>query len=213
MTELRSVMLENFQERLFCKERGCFADARIDDALSEMHSEHASMAAIRFGLADEAATASVIRRFYETPYEPGNLPYTAECEPFFTVFVLQALDRAGRFDLALQLIRDRWGRRMLDKGARSTYEEWSCNGSWRSGEWAPIMRTHSHAWSAAPAEFLVRNLIGLEILEPGGKRCRVNPQETSFPYKVVCPLKEGEVTVDWDGAQMAVSESGVELVR
>lgn len=211
--KLRAAIKSNFQAAFFCRDRGCLADARIDGQLSEMHSEHASMAAIYFGLVDDSVARSILRRFYESPaLPPGQLPYTAECEPFFCVFVLNALHRAGRRDLALKVIRDRWGRRMLDKGATSVFEEWSPEGSWRNGEFFGQMRSHSHAWSATPAEFLIRNLAGLEILEPGGKRVRVNPYQTDFSYEVCYPLQSGHVLVKWDGENLHTTPSdGIEV--
>jgi hypothetical protein len=205
---IRTVLRAHFQERLWDERHGCFADCRVGDQLSERHSEHASMAAIRFGLADDAATAAILNKFYEAPRSPEDpLPYSAECEPFFTVFVLQALDRAGRFDLALQVIRERWGRRMLDRGATSCFEEWSDNGTWRNGSFHGQMRTHSHAWSGAPAEFLITNLIGLRITEPGCRAYTLNPKKTDFPYTATYPFPDGRsVTVRWDGRTHAVEE-------
>ncbi|MGF1450400.1 MAG: hypothetical protein ACFB20_13415, partial [Opitutales bacterium] len=148
------------------------------------------------------------QRFYETPRGPEDpLPYTAECEPFFTVFVLQALDRVGRFDLALQVIRDRWGRRMLDRGATSTYEEWGFNGSWRGGQFRGMMRTQSHAWSGAPAEFLITQLLGLRITQPGATAYTVDPKKTPFPYTATYPFPDGRsVTATWDGKELQVEE-------
>lgn len=219
---LGEVIAANFQQHFFCEERGCFADARVDGQLSEMHSEHASLAAIRFGLADEHVTARILKRFYETPREKGKLPYTAECEPFFTTFVLQALHQVGRMDLALRVIRDRWGRRMLDKGCTSVLEEWSDSGSWRQGDFIGLMRTHSHAWSAAPADFLIRNLMGLDILEPGCRKIRLDPARTEFAWTARFPLPTeelGEVEVTWDGQNFQITDleqlraRGVEVSR
>ncbi|RKY00169.1 hypothetical protein DRP77_11915, partial [Candidatus Poribacteria bacterium] len=81
------------------------------------------------------------------------------------------------------------------RGARSTFEEWYQNGSWRSGSFSGFLRSHSHAWSAYPAKFLIWNLIGFEIAEPGCRRVRVNPKETPFDYSVVCPTPLGDVRV------------------
>jgi len=58
------------------------------------------------------------------------------------------------------------------------------------------LRTHSHAWSAYPAEFFLRKLIGLEILEPGCRKIRVQPKETDFNYKVQVPLPQGLIKVE-----------------
>jgi alpha-L-rhamnosidase len=191
---LMAGMRGSFQARLFDPERGCFADARVDGAFSPKTSEHANAAAIRWGLCDDATATAIISRLYEQK----SVPYT-EAQPFFTTVVLQALDRVGRFDLALELIRERWGGRMLARGATSTYEEWGINGSWRSGEYQGFLRTLSHAWSAHPAEFLIRYLVGLKILEPGCRKVGLRPQETSFDYDVTFPTPHGPIRVQRAG--------------
>jgi alpha-L-rhamnosidase len=179
-----------FTDRFFDEARGVFADANLDGRLSDKASEHGNMAAIAFGLCDEARAASIIRRIYE-----DHSVKVTEAQPFFTSVVLRALDKAGRFDLALQLIRERWGRRMLDRGATSTFEEWGINGSWRAGQYKGFMRTLSHAWSASPAEFLIRNLAGIRILEPGCRKVAVTPRPVDFDYDLTYPTPLGPIRV------------------
>jgi hypothetical protein len=190
----------SFQESFFDAQRGCFADARIEGELSPKTSEHTNMAAIRWGLCDDETAAAVVRLLYEEQ----SISYT-EAQPFFTAVVLQALCRMGRFDLALQMVRDRWGKRMVSRGLTSTAEEWTLNGTWRSGQFQGIMRTISHAWSAFPAEFLIRYLAGIEILSPGCRRLRVDPPPVDFDYQVRFPTPSGEVIVERKGGHTGVS--------
>lgn len=198
--QLMSLVAENFQPRLYDPSRHCFADARVDDVLSPKVSEHANLAAIYWDLCDKATAADIIQRFYEDK----SLPYT-EAQPFFTTIVLQALDRAGRFDLALDMIRERWGERMVARGATSTFEEWGQNGSWRSGEYSGFFRTHSHAWAAHPADFLIRNMMGLEILEPGCARIYLHSKVTSFDYDITFPTPRGPICVQSLGADINIT--------
>jgi len=201
-------MRGNFRERFFDPARGCLADARIDGEFSEKTSEHANAAAILWGLVDEAAAGEIVRALFEE----CSIPCT-EAQPFFMVVVLGALRRLGRLDLALELIRRRWGGRMLERGATSTYEEWYINGSWRSGEFKGFMRTLSHAWSACPAEFLIRDLAGVEILEPGCSRVRVLPHPAPFDYTSTFPTPRGAVVVTCRGGRCEVAvPDGVELI-
>ncbi len=166
------------------------------------------MAAVLWGLLDGETTDAIIRRLYVEK----SVPYT-EAQPFFTSVVLRALDRAGRFDLAMGIVRERWGRRMADRGATSAYEEWTTNGSWRSGTFAPIMRTLSHAWSAFPAEFLIRYLGGIEIVEPGCGKVRVAPRDAGFDYALTYPTPKGPIVVRRRGGEAEVSvPDGVEVV-
>jgi hypothetical protein len=189
--KIMSDMKANFQKRLFDLERGCFADACIDGVFSERTSEHANFAAINWQLCDENIADQIVSALYE---EKSISDYT-EAQPFFMSIVLKALDRMGRFDLAIRLIRERWGKRMVNKGATSVYEEWYQNGSWRSGRFTGFLRTHSHAWSAYPAEFLIKHLMGLEITEPGCKQVKVKPKKTPFDYEAKYPTPYGVIAV------------------
>jgi len=192
---------ESFSARLFDAGKGCFADANVDGALSERVSEHANMLAVQHGLCGaEAAHRIVDRLFVEQ-----TMAYT-RAEPYFTWQTLKALDRIGRFDLALEIVGDRWGM-MLARGATSCSEEWGINGSWRAGErYGTFQRTESHAWSACPAEFLTKRLIGLEIVEPGCRRVRLSPRLPAGleRYEVSYPTPLGPIRVARRGARVDV---------
>lgn len=200
--EAMASIKSNFQAHLFDSDRRCFADANIDGRLSEKVSEHGNAAAIMWGLCDEETSRQAI----ETLWEKRSLRAT-EAQPFFMVVVLNALDRAGRFDLALRLIHDRWGRRMVERGATSVSEEWYINGSWRAGDWTGFLRTLSHAWSAIPAEFLIRNMMGLKIITPGGSKVSVSPKDVPFDYTVKYPVPAGVITVRKHGSEVEVSNT------
>ena len=200
VADLMAGVRGSFQDRLFDEQRGCFADANIDGELSPKTSEHANMSAICFGLCDEDKGEGIIRKLFES-----GAPDATEAQPFFMAVVLKALDRAGRFDLALRLIRDRWGKRMLAKGATSTFEEWYRNGSRRSGEFDGVLRSSSHAWSACPAEFLISNLMGLDILEPGCRRVRLNPKRTDFDYRAAFAAPQGPIAVEYADGEVKIS--------
>lgn len=203
--EVSTGIQANFHRTLFDEDRGCYADASVDGVLSEKISEQGNMAPIWAGLCDRELGRSLV----STVFESDRTDSFTEAQPFFMAVVLAALDDVGRFDLALDLIRRRWGNRMVAKGATSTYEEWYQNGSWRNGPFLGFLRSNSHAWSACPADFLIRRLIGLEILKPGCAEIRLNPRETDFDYHVAFPgpkgtvtvkCVDGETTIDVDGA-------------
>ncbi|HUU92277.1 MAG TPA: hypothetical protein VM238_13845, partial [Phycisphaerae bacterium] len=145
-------------------------------------------------------------------WERRDVPCT-EAQPFFTSVVLDALARIGRMDLALAIIRDRWGGRMIDRGATSTYEEWGVNGSWRSGTYRGFLRTLSHAWSAHPAAFLIRTLPGIEIVEPGCRTVRIRPHDVPLDYSVAFPTPLGPIQVTRTGDRIERSvPDGVEVM-
>jgi hypothetical protein len=196
---VRAKMRRNFKARLFDPARGGFADANLDGDLSSMTSEHANMAAIYAGLCDNATARQVIK----TVFESGTGPCT-EAQPFFASVVLQALDMAGRFDLALDYVRCRWGRRMVALGATSTFEEWSRDGSSRDGRFVGFLRSNSHAWSASPASFLIANMMGLRILEPGCRRVAIEPKRTDFDWSAAYPTPCGLIRVRYEAGRASV---------
>jgi len=191
---VREGIRANFVGRLFDAGRGLFADARVGDELSSKTSEQGNMAAVRFGLVEDGVAGRIVAKLFEGR-GGAVLEGVTEAQPFFMVVVLQGLQRIGRMDLAIELMKDRWGKRMVDRGATSTYEEWSINGSRRSGAFVPCVRTMSHAWSACPAEFLVRNLMGLEIASPGCEKIRLSPTRLGFDYEAAFPTPKGTVRV------------------
>jgi len=189
--QMREALASGFADRFWNEESGCLIDAVIDGEPSEQRSEHANFAAILWGLVDREKAERIVQALLLEPCFPF-----IEAEPFFTSVTLRALARIGRRDLALDVVRDRWAGRMLANGATTTYEEWSENGSWRNGpdSFYPVYRSHSHAWSAFPAEFLTRYLIGLEILEPGCSRVRLAPF-LDLDYEAIFPTPLGEIRV------------------
>ena len=205
----REMIEANFGEAFFDPELGVFQDGFVEGGPGAGVSEHSNLAAICYGLTSADQTASILSRFYEKK----DIDFL-EAEPFFCVVVLKALRRAGRVDLALELIRDRWGKRMVDVGMTSVTEEWHASHSRRgpAGSHVGIYRSLSHAWSGCAAEFLVRQLTGLEILEPGCGKVRLDPAQTDFDYCVTIPLPAGDVRVGVKAGSVSVeAPSGVDV--
>lgn len=188
--DIRTAMKAAFHPTLFDHKRGCYADANIDGTLSDKISEHGNMTPIWAGLCD----LEQARKLASTVFE-GEGPFT-EAQPFYMAVVLPALARAGRFDLALDLIRRRWGKRMLDLGATSVFETWHADGRWTSGSFTGLLNSTSIAWSASPADFLIRHILGLRILEPGCKRIQLDPVGTDFNYRVTFPTPRGDIAAE-----------------
>ncbi len=201
MKDIAKKIKNNFSQRFYDEQAGCFVDANIKGDLSSKISEHVNCAAILWDLCPDDMADNIINKLYIKQ----NIDYT-EAQPFFSAFVLQALEKVNYFDLALEIIDKRWVTRMVDRGAQSTFEEWTLNGSWRNGDhFTEILRTESHAWSAYPCEFFLRKLIGFEILEPGCKKIKVDPKKTSFDYSVKLPIPSGIIEVNKKGEDFEIS--------
>lgn len=200
----------SFATRFWDAERGVFVDAVGEDGVqSSSISEHGNFAAIRFGLLDVEASKRLARRLLGDEDKLDVI----EAQPFFTTVVLDALRGIGETQLALDVITDRWGRRMLDRGATSVSEEWGHNGTWRSGTYRGVMLSTSHAWSAHPASFLIQQLAGIDIIEPGCQALRITPFTAGPDFDIVFPTPHGPVRVRNQSSQIAVDlPDGVRLV-
>ncbi len=189
----------NFASRFTDPDTGLIHDAWRDGYISKRVSEHGNYAAILWGLVSDAQIEHIIQKTLL-----DHSLKLIEASPFYTTVMLHALARLGRHDLAIQLIRDRWGRRMVGRGMSTCFEEWGENGSWREGTYRGFMRSHSHAWSAGPAQYFIHRLIGLEILEPGCGHVLLAPAVLDIDYRVVCPTPLGPITVCQEAGQIDI---------
>lgn len=207
LKQIRIGIRASFQERFFDIEKGCYVDANFNGRLSERVSEHSNMAAILWGLCEGDEAVAIAKKLLVDKTQPFTM-----AEPFGSAVTLRALDKIGLFKLAYQMLIERWGAWMVDKGLSSTPEEWGMNGSFRSGFYQGIMRSLSHAWSAEPARFLIQNTIGFQIVRPGCSEIQLCPVDIGTDYRIVCPLPQGDLTVESkDGKITCVVPDGVKL--
>lgn len=202
--EIRTLIKENYVARFYNPTAKLFVDCNEDDVQSKTISETTNMLTYYFNLCDDQAMDIISEILYCAKSEKEVVKANA----FMCFYSLLALTKAGKSELALQLIEDRWYEYMVKRGAKSTYEEWSENGSYRGGKFLPIIRTHSHAWSAGPAEYLNKILAGIEILTPGATKVAVRPIVTEFDYKIEYPLVSGSVVVENKKGKITVNVIG-----
>lgn len=193
--QLRAAYLPTYWDA----DRQVLVDSSTARWSSSTVSEHTNFAAIRFGLVDDEMGHRLADRLLVE-----RTPDVTEAQPFFSSVVLDALYRIDRMDLALSVVRERWGARFVDRGYSSTPEEWGINGSWRSGSFDGFMRTLSHAWSAYPAAFLIQRLAGIEPVDPGCRTVRVAPALVDIDYDIRFPTPLGPIEVSKQGARTSV---------
>ena len=130
--------------------------------------------------------------------------------PFFMFFALDALYKLGEYRLAEQAMRRDWG----DIASRGIA---NCPETFISGKEADF-RSSAHGWSASPAYFLLREVLGVKPLAPGHKKFTVIPRTDAVNEaegSVVTPA--GKISVRWtrttDGFSIeCVAPDGVEYV-
>ena len=158
---------------------------------------------------------------------------------FYGSYMLEAMAKAGNYQGAMDIMSEYWGA-MLDLGATTFWEDfhidWAKNAA-RIDELVPEGKidVHSaygdycykgfrhslcHGWASGPTAWLSRHVLGVEVLEPGCKKVRIEPHlgnlewvEGSFPTPMgVIKIKH---TKDADGkihSDIKVPE-GVEIVK
>lgn len=143
-----------------------FLDARrgvyVDGIGSEHVSLHANLFPLAFGLVPDAHRSSVIEYVKSRGMACGVYP---------TVYLLEALFDEGEAQAAIDLMTsdsERSWLNMIQAGSTVTMEAWDLKYKWNCG-W-------THAWSTAPVQILPRKLVGIEPLEAGFGRIRIQPR-------------------------------------
>lgn len=114
---------------------------------------------------------------------------------FYGFYVLQALAKARDAETAIDFIRTYWGG-MLDQGATTFWEDfdldWTKNASRIDelpaagkkdihgdyGAYCYVGFRHSlcHGWASGPTAWLSQHVLGVQPLEPGFRKVRIDPQ-------------------------------------
>ena len=152
------------------------------DGENSLHSSlHANMFPLAFGLVPEENMNSVI----EFIKSRGMA-----CSVYGSQILLDGLYSANVADYALELltsVSDRSWWNMIRSGSTITMEAWDMKYKPNS-DW-------NHAWGAAPANIITRQLWGIQPLEPGFKRAMIRPQTGSLSYSVInVPTITGTIT-------------------
>ena len=149
----------------------------IDRSGSQHTSLHANVMALYVGAADAAQKPAILDLLAQK---------RMACGPYLAYFLLHALCREGRADLAYSLIAGRdansWAA-MLDQGATAAMEVWRFEQKGNA--------TWCHSWAVTPVAMLIRYVLGLEPAEPGWTSIRFDPRPVAalgeFESKILLP--------------------------
>ncbi len=157
----------------------------VKDGDQTNHSSlHSNMFALLFGLVSERNRKQVI--IYIKTRKMACSVYGAQ-------FLLEALYNNGEAQYAQNLLTDTTGRswyNMIRIGSTITMEAWDKlykpNLDW------------NHAWGSAPANIIVRKMMGVEPLMPGFSIISIKPQLGNLSYaKLHTTTLKGEVSVTY----------------
>ncbi|HYE07994.1 MAG TPA: family 78 glycoside hydrolase catalytic domain [Planctomycetota bacterium] len=173
-----------------------------DTPTSGHHSLHANALALWCGAAPPEAVGPIVELIRSKRFA---------CGVYMAWFVLNALARAGAYDLAWELLLEdgeRTWANMLREGATTCFEAWGKDQKWNT--------SLCHPWATGPLPFLIEHGLGLRPLEPGWRRIGFAPQLppalTAFALRLT--VASGPLTIRHDRAGTTiVAPPGVEVVR
>lgn len=155
------------------------------DAVGSSHSSlHANMFPLVFGLVDDKYKPTIVNFIKSRGMA---------CSVYGAQYLLDALYQEGEAAYALQLLTsgsDRSWWNMIRVGSTITLEAWDI-------KYKPNL-DWNHAWGAAPANIIPRQLFGVQPVEPGFKRFRIKPQTAGLKEgSIVTPTLKGPVKVSF----------------
>jgi len=172
-----ALVKESVNSRLFDSKKGIY----LDGEGSQHSSLHANMFPLAFGLVPESAIGSVA----------GFIKSRGmACSVYGSQYLLDGLYDAGEDEYALSILTstsDRSWWNMIRSGSTITLEAWDMKYKPNS-DW-------NHAWGAAPANIITRQLWGIKPIIPGYGRAEIHPQLAGLTSsKIVVPTIKGQIT-------------------
>ncbi|WP_460965668.1 alpha-L-rhamnosidase-related protein [Spirosoma litoris] len=158
----------------------------VRDGDSTDHASlHANMMALAFGLVPEKHQANVLAHIRSRGMA---------CSVYGSQFLLDALYNANESAYALKLMTstdERSWYNMIRTGSTMTTEAWDTKYK-PNQDW-------NHAWGAAPANIIVRKLMGVEALTPAFETVQIKPQpDTLRQASLQLATLRGPISVAFD---------------
>jgi alpha-L-rhamnosidase len=174
----RSLLVrQSINNKLFDKNHGRY----IDGENSSHSSIHANMFPLAFGLVPDEHLKSVISFIKSRGMA---------CSVYGSQFLLEGLYKANEADYALDLLTsttDRSWWNMIKSGSTITMEAWDM-------KYKPNSDLN-HAWGAAPANIISRELWGIKPQKPGYSEVIIKPQMSRLTSsRIMVPTIIGSIT-------------------
>ncbi len=184
-----AVLYEKTAKRVYRSYQQVFRDTQTGlykDGDTTLHTSlHANMFALAFGLVPEKDVPQVVG-FIKTR--------KMACSVYGAQFLLEALYNAGEENYALELLNSMGQRswyNMLRVGSTITMEAWD-------KLYKPNLDLN-HAWGAAPANIIVRKMMGIEPLTPGFGKFQVKIQPGYLKTaSLTTTVIKGTIHLSWE---------------
>jgi hypothetical protein len=186
--EADAVFYEQKSKEAFNAFQQVFVDIKtglVKDGDTTNHSSlHANMFALAFNLVSTSNKNSVIN-FIKTRQ--------MACSVYGAQFLLDGLFDAGEGEYALELLtstKERSWYNMIRTGSTISMEAWD-------KVYKPNLDLN-HAWGAAPANLIVRKLMGVEPIEAGASVVHIKPQLGHLQFaQLSTSLIRGKISIDY----------------
>ena len=193
--ERAALVKESIIENFFDAERGIFTDG-ID---TDHASLHANMFPAAFGIVPEG---------YEQNITNFIKSRGMACSVYGAQYLLEALYNLAEAEYALELMTSESKRswmNMLEVGSTMTTEAWD--------EYYKPNLTWNHAWGAAPANIIPRRMLGIQPLEPGFSKFKIEPQidglqQVSLQVPTIKGTIHCDIEQEEEGLKIAVEVPG-----
>ncbi len=155
---------------------------------------HSNILPLYFGVAPEESIPEIIKMIEEKKLN---------CGVYISYFLLKALCKNNRHDLAFDLItsddRFSWGT-MLKQGATTCFEVWDKEYKWNT--------SLCHPWASAPIPLLIEDFLGIEPEEAGWKGFKSKPNQIEKLGKLECVfhVNEYKISVIGDRTELVLKK-------
>lgn len=186
----RQHLIEAVNHYLWDADRQVYVDSLHADGARSLTSTQTTNAALAvYGIADADRRAMLAHKIAAD--DPALLPFGS---PYGLYYVMELLDSVGDVESIFRHIRHRWGD-MVRSGDGTTWEQFAEFG----GKENPT-RSRCHPFAAYVIKYLVKYLLGIELLDEGYRRFHVRPRPPAF---IDCcegsiPTPHGPIRVRWD---------------
>ncbi|NMF33318.1 family 78 glycoside hydrolase catalytic domain [Flammeovirga yaeyamensis] len=193
--EFRAIRVKkSINEQLFDTDKGYY----VDGVGTDHGSLHANMFLLAFDVVPESRKQSVVEHVKSRGMA---------CSVYGAQYLLEALYAAGEEDYALELMNathDRSWYNMIKIGSTITLEAWDMKYKTNS-DW-------NHAWGAAPANIVPREMWGIQPMEAGFGKVSIYPQLSKLKdCAIEYPTVRGNIKGSYQKVSNRVKKYTIEL--
>ncbi|GLX67070.1 family 78 glycoside hydrolase catalytic domain [Paenibacillus glycanilyticus] len=193
LKERASRLAQAINVHLWDQERDAYLDCiHADGRRSDIYSMQTQVVALLSGVAEGDRQDKLESYLIEPPAS-----FVQIGSPFMSFFYYEALEAMGRVPRMLDDIRRNYGL-MVDNDATTCWEMYP-NFKENRANADLLTRSHCHAWSAGPAYFLGRTVLGVKRIGDGWNKVLIEPDPCDLTWaRGAVPLPNGgTIEVDW----------------